>query len=30
MRVLGIKANYPNADAQRGVLRTFGFRKKMY
>ncbi len=28
--VLSIKANYPDADAQRGVLRAFGFQKEVY
>lgn len=27
---LSIKANYPAADAQRGVLRAFGFQKEVY
>ena len=28
--VLSIKANYPDEDAQRGVLRAFGFQKEVY
>ncbi|MDQ2771843.1 MAG: hypothetical protein M3Y54_15245 [Bacteroidota bacterium] len=28
--VLSIKANYPDVDAQRGVLRAFGFQKERY
>ena len=28
--VLSIKANYPDVDAQRGVLRAFGFQKEVY
>ena len=28
--VLSIKANYPDEDAQRGVLRAFGFQKELY
>jgi hypothetical protein len=28
--VFSIKANYPDEDAQRGVLRAFGFQKEMY
>jgi hypothetical protein len=28
--VLSIKANYPDEDAQRGVLRSFGFQKEVY
>ena len=28
--VLSIKANYPAEDAQRGVLRAFGFQKEVY
>ena len=28
--VLSIKANYPDGDAQRGVLRAFGFQKEVY
>ena len=28
--VLSIKANYPDEDTQRGVLRAFGFQKEVY
>jgi hypothetical protein len=28
--VFSIKANYPDEDAQRGVLRAFGFQKEVY
>ena len=28
--VLSIKANYPDVDAQGGVLRAFGFQKEVY
>ena len=28
--VLSIRANYPDEDTQRGVLRAFGFQKEMY